>query len=353
MTALKKLRAAMTEKEISALLVSDELNERYLTGFAFTDGYVLVLPDKAFLVTDFRYREAAEKEADSAFIVVTPGPMLAFIREELTKAGTELLYVEDESLSAARLQRMNEFFGIPTKGVGRLFTDLRATKEDFEIENFAKAQKLTDDAFAHILRVANENMTEIDVALELEFYMRKHGAEKVSFDTIAVSGAQSALPHGVPRPVKLERGFLTMDFGCIYNGYCSDMTRTVAIGKANSEMKTIYETVLRAQKAGIAALRPGVPCCEIDKIARDIITEAGYGDAFGHSFGHGVGMFIHEEPRLSALSKEPLRVGNVVTAEPGIYLPGKYGCRIEDMLVITENGYHDFTGSPKELIELF
>ncbi len=353
MTAIKKLRSAMLERGIEALLVSDELNQRYLTGFAFSDGYLLVLPESAFLVTDFRYLEAAKKEADPAFTVVTPSPMLGFIREELKKAGVTTLYAEDESLSSARFKRIKDFFPMPVEGIGNLFTDLRATKEDFEIENFAKAQKLTDDAFAHILRVANENMTEIDVALELELYMRRNGAEKVSFDTIAVSGPQSALPHGVPRPVKLEKGFLTMDFGCIVNGYCSDMTRTVSIGKADAEMKKIYETVLKAQKAGIAALKPGVPCREIDRIARDIITEAGYGDAFGHSFGHGVGMFIHEEPRLSPVASQSLLVGHVVTAEPGIYIPGKYGCRIEDMLVITEAGYRDFTHSPKELIELF
>ena len=197
--------------------------------------------------------------------------------------------------------------------------------------------------------------TEIEVALELEFFMRAHGSEGTAFETIAVSGTNSSRPHGTPRDVKLEKGFFTMDFGARVDGYCSDMTRTVVIGKADEEMKRLYNTVLLAQTSAIDALRAGMKCFDADKVARDIIENAGYKGCFGHSLGHGVGLFIHETPRLSPASAESelLLPGHVVTVEPGIYIEGKYGCRIEDMVTVLADGtIHDFTQSPKELIEL-
>ena len=196
-------------------------------------------------------------------------------------------------------------------------------------------------------------MTEIDVALELEMFMRRAGADAIAFQTIAVSGAKSALPHGVPAATPLSRGFLTMDFGAAVGGYCSDMTRTVALGKASAEMKGIYNTVLEAQALGIAAICDGVPCALVDAAARSHIDGAGYRGLFGHSFGHGVGLEIHEAPRLSSRNRGPLRAGNAVTAEPGIYRIGECGCRIEDMGIVTEDGFMNLTRSPKELIELF
>ena len=197
-------------------------------------------------------------------------------------------------------------------------------------------------------------MTEKEVALELEFFMRREGAERASFEIIAVSGASSALPHGKCRNQKLSSGFLTMDFGCTVGGYCSDMTRTVVIGKADGEMKRLYQTVLDAQMAALAQIGPGKTGAEIDGIARSLIDNAGYMGAFGHGLGHGVGLYIHEAPSLSARAAEyKLQKGNVVTVEPGIYLMGKYGCRIEDMGAITANGFDNFTHSTKECIELF
>ncbi|MBR2986659.1 MAG: M24 family metallopeptidase, partial [Clostridia bacterium] len=194
--------------------------------------------------------------------------------------------------------------------------------------------------------------TEIDVALELEFYMRSHGAEDKSFDTIAVSGSASSLPHGVPRNVKLEKGFFTMDFGALYEGYCSDMTRTVVLGKADDEMKKIYNTVLTAQLAAIEKLAVGVTGKETDKVARDIIYGAGYEGCFGHGLGHGVGMDIHEAPSNSAAGIKPFEIGHVITVEPGIYIEGKYGVRIEDMVVFRDGSVEDITKCPKNLIEL-
>ena len=198
-------------------------------------------------------------------------------------------------------------------------------------------------------------MTERDVALELEFFMRKNGAEAVAFNTIAVSGSASSMPHGVPSDVKLRQGFLTMDFGAKYKGYCSDMTRTVVIGRADDEMKRLYNTVLSAQTAAIEQIKGGMLCRDADGIARSIIREAGYGDAFSHSLGHGVGIDVHEKPSLSQKAAEDSRLlpGNVVTVEPGIYLEGKYGCRIEDMIAINQDGsVYNFTASPKNLIEI-
>ena len=198
------------------------------------------------------------------------------------------------------------------------------------------------------------NMTEREVALELEFFMRQQGAEGMAFDVIAVSGSASSLPHGVPRNTRLEKGFLTLDYGAKVHGYCSDMTRTVVLGRADAEMKRLYETVLEAQSEALAYLSEGVSCKDADGVARAIINGAGYRGCFGHSLGHGVGRYIHEEPRLSSSAKEDLLVcGNVVTVEPGIYISGKYGCRIEDMVAITHKGIYNFTKSKKELIELF
>ena len=231
---------------------------------------------------------------------------------------------------------------------------LREFKDAGEIEKMKAAQAITDAAFTHIVDFIRPDMTERQVALEIEFFMRSKGAECVAFDTIAVSGSASSMPHGVPRDVKLEKGFLTMDFGARYDGYCSDMTRTVVIGKADDDIRRLYNTVLEAQTTALAAAGPGESCARMDKIARDIIDGAGYVGTFGHSLGHGVGMYIHEEPRLSSRvpADKLLTPGQVVTFEPGIYLSGKYGCRIEDMVAITENGIMDFTKSPKDLIEI-
>jgi Xaa-Pro aminopeptidase len=240
-------------------------------------------------------------------------------------------------------------------GASAILTKQRMVKLPYELERIAKAQEITDMAFEHILGFINHNVTEIEVALELEFFMRSHGAEALAFDTIAVSGPASSLPHGVPTGVKLRAGFLTMDYGAKYEGYCSDMTRTVVIGKADEEIKKVYNTVLTAQKAALEQIKGGMLCRDADEIARSIIRDAGYGEAFGHSLGHGVGMFIHESPSLSGRAPETsvLEAGHVVTVEPGIYLAGKYGCRIEDMIAINEDGsIRDFTKSPKELIEL-
>jgi Xaa-Pro aminopeptidase len=350
--------AAMTDAGMEAAIVTSEINQRYLTGFAFTDGYVVVTPRKSWLITDFRYVEAAEAAVDATeFEVLTPHGMLKKIAELLHDAGVKTVALEEETLSIRDCERIKGALGdiaIRTDA-SALIDGLRLYKDEGEIALMQKAQDIADAAFTHILSYINPDRTEIDVALELEFFMRAHGAECVSFETIAVSGSASSMPHGVPRPVKLEKGFLTMDFGARVQGYCSDMTRTIVIGRADDDMRRLYNTVLEAQLASLAAAREGAGCKALDTIARDIIDNAGYKGAFGHSLGHGVGMYIHENPRLSqgATEDSVLKRGHVVTFEPGIYLSGKYGCRIEDMVAITPDGrVHNFTHSDKQLIEL-
>lgn len=353
MKHIELLRDRMKEKGIDAFLCYDELNQKYLSGFAFTDGALLITPSRTVMITDFRYLEHAQKEAYSCFEVVTPRDRTAFITDALCSEGARTVGLEGGFLPFATLQLLKERYPDFTfVDIGNTVEVLRQIKTEEEISFMQRAQDITDLAFSHILKVLTPNMTEIDVAAELEYVMRKNGASGLAFDTIAVSGDASALPHGTPRNVKLKNGFLTMDFGAKFNGYCSDMTRTVVIGRATSEIKSVYNTVLSAQLAALDFLHAGADCAEADKVARDIIDKD-YKGTFGHSLGHAVGLFIHESPSLSAKSAgRALRVGEVVTVEPGIYLSGKYGCRIEDMVAIREDGVYNFTHSPKDLIEI-
>ncbi len=356
---LSRLRERMEREQLGGVLISSELSASYLSGFDFSDGYLAVLADKAYLVTDFRYTEAANMNADKAFEVVeATGSLLSFALGLLLDGGARRVAYEEEAVTVSLYQKLQtitdgraELLGIASEWLG----DLRRVKSEREIACIKRAQAITDAAFSHILSVLTPKMTEREVALELEFFMRKMGAEGMAFDVIAVSGSASSLPHGVPRNKKLEKGFLTMDFGAKAEGYCSDMTRTVVLGKADAEMKRLYDTVLLAQSEALAYLKEGASCRDADGVARAIIDGAGYRGCFGHSLGHGVGRYIHEAPRLSASAKPDARLecGNVVTVEPGIYLGGKYGCRIEDMAVITADGIEDLTHSPKQLIELF
>ena len=359
MSNLKNFQALLIEKGYDAAIITDQLNQQYLSGFEFHDGAVLVLQNNAFLLTDFRYAEAAKENAVLGMQVLTPekGATDA-IRSLLGEHSCTRVLIEEDALSYASYQRYSSLFvGVTLEGgASALLTQLRLHKSDEELELLARAQSVTDAAFAHILKVLTPQMTEIDVALELEMFMRRQGAQSLAFDTIAVSGTNSSRPHGVPRPVKLEKGFLTMDFGARVDGYCSDMTRTVVLGRADEEIKKVYNTVLLAQTVALEAAAEGVSCYALDTAARNVIHGAGYKGCFGHSLGHGVGMFIHEEPRLSpkADNAAVLERGHVVTFEPGIYIEGKYGCRIEDMVVVLPDGsIHNFTQSPKDLIELF
>ncbi len=356
---LSKFKVALEAAGADAAIISDKLNQRYLSNFDFDDGLVLVTRGQSYLITDFRYVEAARAQATPEMTVLTPkGGQLLAIAGLLSDNDCRSVLIEEAALSYADFTRYSELLSDYTlsPGASKLLTELRLYKDDQELEAIAYAQSITDAAFSHIVEWIKPDMTEIDVALELDFFMRRNGADALAFETIAVSGSNSSRPHGVPRRCKLERGFLTMDFGAKANGYCSDMTRTVVIGRADEDMKKLYNTVLSAQRAALEAAEEGIPCRALDKIARDIIYSAGYEGCFGHSLGHGVGMFVHEDPRLSPASPEAtlLSRGHVVTFEPGIYIEGKYGCRIEDLACVRSDGsFYDFTKSPKELIELY
>ena len=353
MNHVKQLAALLFASEAEAMLLTSEISQRYAVGFPFSDGFVLLLPDKTYLITDFRYREEAMKHVDPSVTVITPTVAIDFIRDTLRDAGAHRLMYENRALTCAVYEELLLPLGVELVPARGGIEALRAIKDEEEIDCIRRAQAITDAAYSHILSMLTPTMTEVDVVLELEFFMRRSGADGIAFPSIAVSGAASALPHGLASRKPLSRGFLTMDFGATVNGYASDMTRTVSIGKATPEMKRIYDTVLEAQRLGIEAITEGVAGKIVDAAARTHINAAGYRGLFGHSFGHGVGLEIHEMPRLSARSEALLVAGNVVTAEPGIYVEGECGCRIEDMGVVTADGFWDLTASSKEMIEVF
>lgn len=351
---LTKLRNKMAELGVDAVIVLDELNQHYLSEFAFTDGLLFITKTKAYLITDFRYYEMALNSANKSFEVLTPDNRKEFLNKVISEEGIKTIGFEGGSVSYDTYRNYCDNYPCEFVNIGDTIEVIRQIKSADEIEKMQKAQDITDAALAHLLKFITPNMTELEVAVELEYAMRKGGADSFAFETIAVSGDASALPHGTPRNVKLRPGFLTMDFGAKYQGYCSDMTRTIVIGKADEDIKKLYNTVLRAQTEALAYLREGADCGEADKVARDIIDSIPeYKGAFGHSLGHSVGLFIHESPRLYSRGfGRKLKVGEIVTVEPGIYLFGKYGCRIEDMVAITKDGIHNFTHSPKDLIEI-
>ncbi len=351
---LTKLRNKMAELSVDAVLVLDELNQHYLSEFAFTDGLLFITKKKAYLVTDFRYYEMALNKANKSFEVLTPDNRREFLKKVISDEGIKTVGFEGGSVSYETYRNYCDNYPCEFVNIGDTIEVIRQIKSADEIEKMQKAQDITDNALAHLLKIITPDMTELDVAVELEYAMRKGGADSFAFETIAVSGDASALPHGTPRNVKLKRGFLTMDFGAKFEGYCADMTRTIVIGKADEDIRKLYNTVLRAQTEALAYLKEGADCGEADKIARDIIDAVPeYKGAFGHSLGHSVGLFIHESPRLYSRGfGRKLNVGEIVTVEPGIYLFGKYGCRIEDMVAVTKDGIHNFTHSPKELIEI-
>ena len=355
-------RLAVFQEKLASLadaaLITSPKNQFYLSHVDYEDGYLLILSDAAYLLVDFRYIEVARRDAAAGFEVIMPEKGMNVALAALAEKhglGTLLLEEGDVTLAARdRLAAALPKMELRT-GAGKLLADMRVCKDERELAAMAAAQELTDVAFSHILSYIRPGVREVDVALELEMFMRKNGAQGVAFSTIAVSGAASALPHGVPRKRELEKGFLTMDFGARYGGYCADMTRTVVIGRADPDMRCLYETVLTAQRAALAAAKAGVGCRAMDAVARDIIHGAGFVGRFGHSLGHGVGLDIHEAPRLSAMAPEDavLRPGHVVTVEPGIYLEGQYGCRIEDMIAVLPDGsIRNFTKSTKEMLEL-
>ena len=357
MTRAQRFALALKSAGADGAIISSQVNQRYLSGFDYSDGYILVTENESFLLADSRYIEAAKNQVKDMTVVLPTGSMLGTLGETVKEKGLSRILVEENEICLGTFNTIKEklSFTQVDGGASKLLKEMRAVKSSSELSRIAEAQRLTDAAFSHILDFISPARTEKEIALELEFFMRKNGAESTAFDTLAVSGASSSLPHGVPQDIPLRNGFLTMDFGAKVDGYCSDMTRTVVVGKADEEMKRVYETVLSAQLSALEFIRGGVLCRDADEVARGVIREAGYGQFFGHSLGHGVGLYIHEAPNLSpkADPSAVLQAGNVITVEPGIYLEGRFGCRIEDMVAISEDGsLMNFTKSPKALIEL-
>lgn len=356
MNNIARIQEKLAEKKLDAVLIQDEKNQRFAASFPFTDGSVLVSRERAWLITDSRYIEAAQKAAPDCVTVQMfdrEHSQTALLKAALQEAGVERLGGEEEKLSHSRYVALEKELGMPLLPAQTIFAELRAAKTGEEIESMIKAQRISEQALEEVLHIIKPGMTEREVAAELVYRMLRHGSEGNSFDPIVVTGAKTSMPHGVPGDEVIREGdFVTMDFGSLKNGYCSDMTRTVAVGKASEEMKNVYDIVLRAQLAGIAAARAGVSGRDIDAAARKVIADAGYGVYFGHGFGHSLGLDIHETPSANPSGSALMPAGAVVSAEPGIYLPGRFGVRIEDVMVLEEGGCTVITKAPKELMIL-
>ena len=354
MDHIAKITAQLPEHGLDAMLVTSAPGERYAVGFE-GEGWVLVSRDGARYSTDGRYIEAARQQVTGAEIVLTERGQshLALAREEIRRRGLKRVGFESGRVSADELGRWKDSLPCELVAAQGLLDGLRAAKDEEELARMRQAQRITDEAFREILNFIRPGLTEQEVAARLVYELLRLGGRRVSFDPIVAAGANGSMPHAVPGETVIQPGmFVTMDFGCVYEGYCSDMTRTVAVGQPTDEMERVYHTVLEAQRAGIAAARAGVTGSEVDRAARQAIQQAGYGSFFSHSFGHSLGLEIHESPNASPSEQTVFPAGAVISAEPGIYLPGHFGVRIEDVLVLREGGCEDITQAPKNLIVL-
>ena len=355
MKNIEKYQSLLETGEVDALLLTSVYNRLYAAQYRVAEGVAVVTREGAYYFTDSRYIEAAEKNLKGFTVrMMHPGSSeIERINEVIGEHTIKKLGFEENDMTYGDYLRYNEALHAVLVPMQAKIDAFRATKEPWEIELMRKAQAITDQTFSELCKIIQAGMTEKELEAELLYRIYKHGAEGPSFDPIVVSGPNTSLPHGVPGERKLEFGdFITMDFGCIYGGYCSDMTRTVALGFVSEGMDKVYKTVLKAQLAGIAATKAGVAGRDIDGAARKVIADAGYGDYFGHGYGHSLGILIHEAPNANTRNDQPMPAGAVVSAEPGIYLPGKFGVRIEDVTVITETGCEVLTKSPKILIIL-
>lgn len=353
MGKIEKLRSKIAEKGLDGLFIMSPFNRRYISGFTGTAGAVLITAEESIFMTDFRYTEQSAKQAEGFTIIQHTKSIFEEAMQKAETLGVKKLGFEKEYVSYQEFELLQKHFAGTLEPVAGIVENLRLIKTESEIKILKEACDIADAAFKHILDFLKPGAKEIDVSNELEFFMRKCGAVSSSFDIIVASGARSALPHGVASEKKIQSGdFVTLDFGAYYKGYASDITRTVAVGEPSQQLKEIYALVLEAQMAAVDQIKPGMTGMEADAVARDIISSRGYGDAFGHSTGHGLGLEVHESPGLSVKNDKPLQSGMVVTVEPGIYLPGIGGVRIEDDILLTDSGNELLTHSAKELIIL-
>lgn len=353
----EKIRGKLDAYGLDAMLLTQEANRLYASGFhsTGTDGAALVTKDETYYWTDSRYIEAAEREVKNAKVeLVTIGRgYTVLINEAIERHGLKTIGFEDEYMTVADWKQYQQKLRAELKPATMLLTELRMVKDAEELDALVGAQRIAEKALSEIYNDIKPGVTEKEIAAKLTYLMLRYGAENMSFDPIVASGTNGSIPHAVPGEKKIAEGeFVTMDFGCIHHGYCSDMTRTVAVGHVTEEMDKVYHVVLDAQLAGIAAAKAGVPGCDVHNAAAKVIADAGYGEYFGHGFGHGVGVEIHESPRASTMWKAPLPVGAVISAEPGIYIPGRFGVRIEDVIVIQDGGCENIHHAPKKLMVL-
>lgn len=353
--SLKTLMQKLPDGVDAAIITSDN-NRRYFTDMRSSAGTLLVTRKAARFIIDFRYIEKAQKVITD-FDVLLQDDLYAQISAFFHDQGVKNVAIESDFVTVSMFneyrERLGAFTIVNDDALSNLINKLRAIKTPEEIENIKAAQAITDKAFSHMCEFIKPGLKELEVAVELEYTMKKLGALTLAFDSIVVSGVNSSMPHGVPSEKKIEAGdFVTMDFGAAYNGYCSDMTRTVAIGKISDEQKKVYDTVLTSQLMAIDAIRLGMDCSEVDKVARDYIYANGYEGCFGHGLGHSLGLFIHENPRFSSTCHDKTEKNMIITVEPGVYLSGKFGVRIEDMVLIGEDGATSLTHSEKKLITL-
>ena len=344
---------SLLDGDVDGLLLTSRYSRHYGAEFDIAEGVAIVTKKGCRYFTDSRYIESAEKGI-KGFEVLEINRENSYIKrlnDAIVDFGVSKLGYEEVYLTVSELQHYEKNLKAELAPFNQQIYGFRAVKEEWELERMRKAQEITDKAFAEVLPRIKVGMTELELQAELIYCLYKNGGQGLSFDPIVVSGPNTSLPHGVAGERKIQEGdFVTMDFGVLYQGYCSDMTRTVAVGFATEEMQKVYNTVLQAQLAGIAATKAGVPGKEIDAAARKVIEDAGYGPYFGHGYGHSLGLEVHESPSPNGGNSEPMPVGAVASAEPGIYLPGRFGVRIEDVTVFLENGCEDITDSPKNLI---
>ena len=354
MTNLEKYRSILDEK-VDGLLLTSRYSRHYGAEFDIAEGIAVVSQKGCRYFTDSRYIESAAKNIKNFQVVMTDRSRnyALLINQAIDEFGIHALGFEEEYITAGELARFQNDLKAELVPYNEKIYAFRAVKEEWELDRLRKAQRIADAALLETLPRLKVGMTELEAQAELIYCMYKNGAQGLSFDPIVVSGPNTSLPHGVAGNRVIQEGdFLTMDFGVLYQGYCSDTTRTVAFGYATEEMRKVYNVVLKAQREAIAATKAGVTGKMIDGIARQVITDAGYGDYFGHSYGHGVGLEIHEAPNMNMRNDQILPAGAVCSAEPGIYLPGKFGVRIEDVTILTADGCENLTKLPKELVVL-
>lgn len=346
---------AQSLKDADAALVSSDISVTYLTGFEHSEGYVLIGKDASYFLVDFRYAEAAQKLVKHMEVVVF-SVCYDTINELLDSMNAKSVIVESSAVTLDLYKTFCDKLNVQVVNsdlLSKTITELRLIKSADEVLKLRKAQQIAEAAYTELMNDIRVGITEKQIAARLEFLMKMKGAERVAFDLITVTGKKTSLPHGVPGDVKVQSGdFITFDIGAVFEGYHSDMTRTIAIGTVSEQQKEIYNIVLDAHLKALDFVKAGVTGFDVDKVARDIITNAGYGKYFGHSTGHGVGLEIHEAPYAGPRSTDTLRENMTVTVEPGIYLPDKFGVRIEDTVLVTKEGFETFATLPKELIIL-